>query len=131
MIKPADLKINNWILPKGIGMIPSRVSALKENAVYIKLNGIHEKVDADGILLSKEILRKAGFKSYEFGSTFRLYSFIGYVDKASGKVLIDFITKFNLVEIRTWLHTIEYLHDLQNTCKHMVGQELEINLLES
>lgn len=132
MIAAKDLRVSNWISipecgsiaqveiigPKKFCIDPTTIDLDKEDTSF-------DYSSAKGIVLSPEILEKAGFeKSNEFDDTFRFKEFDLYYRKSYCEWTVDDRGDNEGSKPRF----IKYLHQLQNVYDAITGEELIVNL---
>jgi hypothetical protein len=123
MIKANDLRIGSWIDLKNSGYI--KVDADNIGDV------VNNPAIFDPILLTPEILEKAGFEKQRSSDNVLDNYFIG-----ENPITHDWIMSLQWIDGRespfykNGYHQIKYLHQLQNLFYSLTGKELEINLSE-
>lgn len=123
MIHVKDLRLNNWILDRGI---PTQVSMLSIGVTFYSINGVNLDKKTGKVIdtgedrfsplpISPEVLEACGFTRDKDDNKFYGHSFQPIFHIFSGQ--------YGFIGLPTYV-TLKYLHQLQNIYHSLTEQEL-------
>jgi hypothetical protein len=123
MIKANDLRLENWVY------LVDKESTIQKQPIQVNLTWMQMLEALEPILLTPEILEKAGFSKQESSDSVVNLYFYGV-----NPITQDFLITLNWVKGRQFpfyqngSFEIKTLHQLQNLYNALTGEELNINL---
>lgn len=144
-MKVNELRIGNWLMPEN----PSKVTGISFSTLFQEYGATFDgnrfisiERSLEPIKITPALLRKLGFEDwgridsneYEFFQRFVLYNVIDGTSNFEVHLIVSSYdeiehtqTVFSIdINDRLYLHSSEYLHELQNTFFMVAGYELPI-----